>query len=130
MTDFSVQTVELERRVRRLEARFLPEGATEHCLGDVAAWRAPRVLALSRSEEIVLSLLVMHGFVTKRQLFHALWGDRADGGPLSASSVFKVLVYGLRKKFAPHGVAIDCVHWRGYEMRAAHRERLRNWEDE
>jgi len=105
---------ELRQRVRDLEREIYG-----------APWRAPVELGLTRSEELILAVLVGREQVSKRFLFNELYGMRLDDVP--ADKIFDVFVCKLRAKLKPHNLEI-LTHWgRGYSLSPASRARLRDW---
>lgn len=77
------------------------EGVSPHALLDIA---------LTNQEKIVLEQLI-NGYprrVARDHLIDAIYGDRADGGALTAPNVISVLIGKIRKKVEPHGWTIPC----------------------
>ena len=54
--------------------------------------------------------------VTHDALLFAMYGDRADGGPVNARNILSLMVMKLRREFGPG--AICCEHAFGYALRA------------
>lgn len=74
----------------------------------------PRSWKLTKCEELFVRTLLRRDFADKRSLYHALYGDRIDGGP--DPKIIDVFVCKIRKKLAPLGFVIETVWGRGYSL--------------
>ena len=57
------------------------------------------------------------GPVYFRDLANALYGDRADGGPVNDNDCVRLYIWHARRRLAPLGIAIDTEHTIGYRAR-------------
>lgn len=70
-------------------------------------------LTPQQSELALVLLKAMPGGARKAAIILALWGNFERENP---DAHIKVLASYLRRKLAPHGISIDCVHSIGYRM--------------
>ncbi len=57
-------------------------------------------------------------WVSTDELIAAAYGDRPDGGPENAKNAVKAHISNIRRKLAPHGIAIAGVGYSGRRMEA------------
>lgn len=122
----SFDEARLRRRISELEAALeraedqVAEMRLTFGLEDACqyAW-----LGMSRSESIILALLMRHDMVTKDQMMFALY----DGKPEAYDRDPKILdvwIHKLRKRLAPLGVEIELVWGRGKRIGPAGKAKL------
>jgi DNA-binding response OmpR family regulator len=80
------------------------------------------LFGLTRAENGMLTELMEHGYVPREQLHAA---TAVAGVPLSTIKTVEVHICHLRRKLAVHGVTIETVWGRGYQLTDAARERIR-----
>lgn len=92
----------LAERVRQLEAVLFDRAWVPH------DWR------LTTSEATILNVLALRSVATKPALLFALYGDDPDGG--AEDKTLDVLIWKLRQKLGPLGIAIENVWGQGYRL--------------
>ena len=98
----------LREENRQLRALLLPEAVfPPHCRPDPTEQKA--ALAIRAASP---------GLASRERVHMAMYGDRADGGPVSRNIV-DVYMSRLRKRLAGTGVTIETVYQRGWYMDAA-----------
>jgi DNA-binding response OmpR family regulator len=99
-------------------ARWLPTGprldVQRHCV----SWPGGEARLTPGQARLLTALADRGDVVARERLVDAVWGDRADGGPDSASALVSVLVHGLRRRLASAGFPGMVRTWprTGYEL--------------
>lgn len=65
--------------------------------------------ALYPIERIIAWRLQTGRAVPPSELIEAIWGNRADGGPLCERDNVRQHIWRLRRKLASHGITIECL---------------------
>lgn len=115
------EIADLKKEVLRLRERlsvtvaksFQPESAF------------PLYMKLSKSESIVLLVLMNRRFAPHEMLIDSLYGTRSDGGPECAIQVIRLTVMRLRKKIRRFGIEVQSRFGIGYEISEADQNKLR-----
>lgn len=81
--------------------------------GQLSIALTPQLFDLFRS---LVSSATTDRVVTMSDLIDNLWGDDVDGGPDDAPRAIRRLIWDLRRRLAPIGMAVPCEHARGYEL--------------
>jgi len=82
-------------------------------------------LRLTASMRVIAWRLVEGRRTPVDELIDALWGDCADGGPLTADNCIKVHVCRLRRQLREFGIPIRVIYKFGYLVPAEHLFALR-----
>lgn len=75
----------------------------------------PEELGLTRSERAIVNALLRRQWCSHDQLYYATYGDRQDVD-LPLPQIIAVFTVRIRRKFKPHGIAIETVWGEGYRM--------------
>jgi DNA-binding winged helix-turn-helix (wHTH) protein len=82
-------------------------------------------LRLTRTESVLIDLLLEHHTASQDVIYARLYGHRPSCDQPTRMSLH-VLIASVRKKMRPHGVAIELVYGVGWRLSAQNRKRLRS----
>lgn len=77
-------------------------------------FRIPTSWKLTACEETILRTMLVRDVAAKQTVYHALYGDRIDGGP--DPKIIDVWVCKMRPKLKPYGLVIETVWGRGHRL--------------
>jgi hypothetical protein len=82
-----------------------------------------QIAHLTRTDRLLLGILIRHRRATRDQLMTALLCHRADDEP--CAKIFDTYICKIRKKLKPHGIEIKTVWCAGYEIPLDSLERIK-----
>jgi DNA-binding winged helix-turn-helix (wHTH) protein len=81
-----------------------------------------QIFQLSPAEGRALVALMEHGHVSRQAIHAAMSGD---GNPVSKTKIIDVVVSRMRRKLAPHGLAIVTIYGLGFKLGEGAHDRIR-----
>jgi DNA-binding response OmpR family regulator len=100
-----------------------------HQLEAMLGFRDFEIHGFTKSQSVILGLLLRKQTVTKEMLHDALYGDRAEWDVPDPKTI-DVLVCHLRRALKPHGIQFKTWYGIGYYMDEANKAKLRAFAQE